>query len=169
MYFPPRTYLPARVPLRVRVPLSAGSDKALTNPSWFDNRVVSARRRTSRYALGAAARQSYLSKRPVLAIALSLPPANSVHMDDDRSRPDDRTRLDDDRARRRALLRRRHSAVTAFLHEILLTAEALERARISPATRPCTSSRARTRWLPSRPASSSCTSRRTTGGRGKSR
>jgi DNA-binding MarR family transcriptional regulator len=42
---------------------------------------------------------------------------------------DDRTRLDEDRARRQALFRRQHVAATAFLHEILLTAEAIERAR----------------------------------------
>lgn len=49
-------------------------------------------------------------------MALSPPEANTV-------------RMDDDRARRRALFRRHHVAATAFLHEILLTAEALERAR----------------------------------------
>jgi hypothetical protein len=42
---------------------------------------------------------------------------------------DDRTQLEQDRARRQALFRRHHVAATAFLHEILLTAEALERAR----------------------------------------
>jgi hypothetical protein len=81
-------------------------------------------------------------------------------MDDERTRLDrDRDR---DRERRQALFRRRHVALTAFLHE--LTAEALESARDLSGE-----PRASTRWPPSKPASSSCISRRTTGERGKSR
>jgi hypothetical protein len=54
-------------------PLSAASDKAVVNPSRFDNRVVSRRPTTTSRVHSLADKESYLSKRLVLAIALSPP------------------------------------------------------------------------------------------------